>query len=114
MLNLSKLNRDLKTDSPIQIDVKSTGCMGEKDNHIQYLEHVQLFVTIEYSRRGDLHINMTSPLGTNTMLLSERVGDSSKEGFTNWPFMSVHTWSEDPSGIWKIRINDQVHHLSLV
>lgn len=100
---------DLSTGNPIQIDVKSTGCVGEKDNHIRYLEHVQLFMTIEYSRRGDLHINMTSPQGTNTMLLSERKGDHSKDGFVNWPFMSVHTWGEDPTGLWKIRINDKVN-----
>lgn len=87
--------------------------MGEKDNHIRYLEHVQLFVTIEYSRRGDLHINMTSPMGTNTMLLSERKGDTSKEGFINWPFMSVHTWGEDPAGEWKIRVYDQVRGIDL-
>lgn len=98
----------MSTGNPIQIDVKSTGCMGEKDNHIRFLEHVQLYVTIEYSRRGDLHINMSSPMGTNTMLLSERKGDHAKEGFINWPFMSVHTWGEDPTGVWKIRLNDQV------
>lgn len=85
--------------------------MGEENNHIRYLEHVQLYVTIEYSRRGDLHLNLTSPNGTNTMLLSERSGDSSLNGFVNWPFMSVHTWGEDPSGTWTIRINDRVDYL---
>jgi hypothetical protein len=88
--------------------VTSTGCVGEAENQIKYLEHVQLYVTIDYARRGDLHINMTSPQGTNTMLLSERLGDNSNEGFNNWAFMSVHTWGENPSGVWKIRINDQV------
>lgn len=82
--------------------------MGEEKNHIKYLEHVQLYVTIEYSRRGDLHLNLTSPNGTNTMLLSERAGDNSAEGFINWPFMSVHTWGEDPTGVWTVRINDRV------
>lgn len=25
--------------------------------------------------------------------------------------MSVHTWGEDPSGIWQMRINDRVNFL---
>lgn len=98
---------ELRTGEPIQIDIKSTGCADEANNHIKYLEHVQLFVNIEYTKRGALHLNITSPSGTDTMLLSERAGDFSAEGFKNWPFMSVHTWGEDPAGVWQIRINDR-------
>jgi proprotein convertase subtilisin/kexin type 1 len=98
----------LKSGEPVQIDLKSTGCSNEQQNHIKYLEHVQLYVSIEYSKRGDLHLNLTSPMGTDTMLLSERAGDYSTDGFKNWPFMSVHTWGEDPSGVWQLRINDRV------
>ena len=46
--------------------------------------------------------------GTNTVLLSERAGDRSADGFKNWAFMSVHTWGEDPTGICKVRIHDRV------
>lgn len=98
---------ELSSGNAVQIDIQSSGCIGEESNHIKYLEHVQLFVSIEYSKRGDLHINITSPNGTNTMLLSERSGDLSSDGFNNWPFMSVHTWGEDPTGTWQIRINDR-------
>lgn len=42
------------------------------------------------------------------MILSERANDWSNEGFNNWAFMSVHNWGENPSGVWKIRINDRV------
>lgn len=96
---------ELNTNNPIEIEINSTGCEGQ--NQIRYLEHVQLYVTIDYARRGDLHMNLTSPAGTNTMLLSERSGDYSKDGFKNWSFMSVHTWAENPSGVWKLRINDR-------
>jgi subtilisin-like proprotein convertase family protein len=47
------------------------------------------------------------------MLLSERENDLSSDGFNNWPFMSVHTWGENPSGIWKLRINDIVRKKKL-
>ena len=101
----------MKSGEPIQIDLKSSGCTGEANNHIKHLEHIQLFVTIEYSKRGALHLNLTSPSGTDTMLLSERSGDYSADGFFNWPFMSVHTWGEDPAGLWQIRINDRVNFI---
>ena len=81
--------RELSSGNAVQIDIQSSGCIGEESNHIKYLEHVQLFVSIEYSKRGDLHINITSPNGTNTMLLSERSGDLSSDGFNNWPFMVI-------------------------
>ena len=54
-------------------------------------------------------INQNFIKGTNTMLLSERDQDWSSEGFKNWALMSVHTWGENPSGIWQLRINDRVN-----
>ena len=44
------------------IEVETSGCKKKK-NEIKFLEHVQLFTTIEYTRRGDLHVNLTSPSG---------------------------------------------------
>ena len=98
----------MNSDTPVQIDIKSTGCFGDENKQINYLEHVQFFFTLDYTKRGDLHINLTSPNGTNTMLLSEREQDWSSDGFMNWPLMSLHTWGENPSGTWKLRINDRV------
>ncbi len=47
------------------------------------------------------------------MLLSEREQDWSSNGFVNWPLMSVHTWGENPNGVWKFRINDKVISICL-
>jgi proprotein convertase subtilisin/kexin type 1 len=63
MKNFLKNNSDLSSGNPVEIDIKSTGCFGEEKSQINYLEHVQLYFTIEYSKRGDLHINLTSPNG---------------------------------------------------
>ncbi|XP_010216035.1 PREDICTED: neuroendocrine convertase 1-like, partial [Tinamus guttatus] len=43
---------------------------------------------------------------TSTVLLSERERDKSPNGFKNWDFMSVHTWGENPTGTWVLRITD--------
>ena len=30
-------------------------------------------------------------------------------GFINWPFMSVHSWGENPYGQWKLQVVDKVN-----
>ncbi|PRD33332.1 UNVERIFIED_CONTAM: Fur1 [Trichonephila clavipes] len=72
--------------------------------NVKYLEHVQAKLTISATKRGDLHIYLTSPMGTKSTLLAQRPPDSSRSGFDNWPFMTVHMWGENPNGIWKLEI----------
>uniref|UniRef100_A0A8D0BUH7 Neuroendocrine convertase 1 n=1 Tax=Salvator merianae TaxID=96440 RepID=A0A8D0BUH7_SALMN len=97
--------RLLRASGEVTIEIPTTACDGQ-ENAIKSLEHVQFEATIEYSRRGDLHVTLTSPLGTNTVLLAERQRDKSPNGFKDWDFMSVHTWGEDPRGTWTLKIID--------
>ncbi|XP_075383613.1 neuroendocrine convertase 1 isoform X2 [Mycteria americana] len=95
----------LRATEEVIIEIPTKACEGQ-ENSIASLEHVQLEATIEYSRRGDLHVTLVSPSGTNTVLLAERERDKSPNGFKNWDFMSVHTWGENPTGTWVLRITD--------
>ncbi|XP_037009750.2 neuroendocrine convertase 1 isoform X2 [Artibeus jamaicensis] len=97
--------RALKANGEVIIEIPTRACEGQ-ENAIKSLEHVQFEATIEYSRRGDLHVTLTSAAGTNTVLLAERERDTSPNGFKNWDFMSVHTWGENPIGTWTLRIAD--------
>uniref|UniRef100_A0A8C9U2I7 Neuroendocrine convertase 1 n=1 Tax=Scleropages formosus TaxID=113540 RepID=A0A8C9U2I7_SCLFO len=97
--------RALKAAGEITIEIPTKACSGQ-DNVIKSLEHIQVEASIEYTRRGDLHITLTSPSGTSTVLLAERERDTSSSGFKNWDFMSVHTWGEDPAGTWVLKITD--------
>ncbi|KAI1900462.1 hypothetical protein AGOR_G00050180 [Albula goreensis] len=97
--------RALQTASEITIEIPTKACAGE-DSAISSLEHVQMETSIEYTRRGDLRITLTSPSGTSAVLLTERERDTSSSGFKNWDFMSVHTWGEDPIGTWTLTITD--------
>lgn len=37
------------------------------------------------------------------MILSRRPNDDdSNDGFTKWPFMTTHTWGENPRGRWTL------------
>uniref|UniRef100_A0A2K6K9G5 Neuroendocrine convertase 1 n=2 Tax=Rhinopithecus TaxID=542827 RepID=A0A2K6K9G5_RHIBE len=97
--------RALKANGEVIIEIPTKACEGQ-ENAIKSLEHVQFEATIEYSRRGDLHVTLTSAAGTSTVLLAERERDTSPNGFKNWDFMSVHTWGENPIGTWTLRITD--------
>lgn len=46
-------------------------------------------------------------MGTRSRLLSPRGEDLSDEGFMKWPFMTTHSWGEDPRGTWTLEINDE-------
>lgn len=54
--------RDLKAAGEISIEIPTKACEGQ-GNAIKSLEHVQVEASIEYTRRGDLHITLTSPSG---------------------------------------------------
>ena len=71
------------------------------------LEHVQAFTTIQIREgmRKDISIHLISPAGTNSILLPLRPHDISKEGFSQWPFMTVQSWGEKPNGNWIITID---------
>lgn len=72
---------------------------------------VQAKITLVSQRRGDLQIMLTSPTGTRSTLLARRPHDISRAGFDSWPFMSVHTWGEQPFGVWQLDIHNEGRYL---
>ena len=63
-------------------------------------------MSLTYTRRGDLTIKLISPRGTVAVLLPQRRQDSGSS-FTDWEFMSTHTWGEDPKGTWTIELENR-------
>uniref|UniRef100_A0A8C1XXL9 Neuroendocrine convertase 2 n=1 Tax=Cyprinus carpio TaxID=7962 RepID=A0A8C1XXL9_CYPCA len=97
----------IQSGSKLVLSITTDACQG-KDNFVRYLEHVQAVITVNASRRGDININMTSPMGTKSILLSRRPrDDDAKVGFDKWPFMTTHTWGEDPRGTWLLEVGFQ-------
>lgn len=98
------LYREIPSDSQIFIKIDTDACKGT-DTEVNYLEHVQAVVTANSSRRGDLEMFLTSPMGTRSMILSKRPNDDDhRDGFTKWPFMTTHTWGEYPQGVWLLEV----------
>ncbi|KAK1157158.1 proprotein convertase subtilisin/kexin type 4-like [Acipenser oxyrinchus oxyrinchus] len=80
-----------------------SACAGTPD-WIRSLEHTQARLSLTYSRRGDLSITLTSPRGTRSTLVAIRPFDTSTLGYSDWSFMTTHSWDEDPSGLWTLEL----------
>lgn len=60
-------------------------------------------------KRGDLRIYLTSPQGTRSTLLDARPQDYSSSGYIDWPFMTTHSWGENPNGRWVLEIHNDAY-----
>lgn len=59
----------------------------------------------KHPQRGDVKIELVSPQGTKSTLLPFRKYDFVNTfGYSDWPFMSVHFWGENPFGLWSLII----------
>ena len=101
---LNFILRPIPGTGTLKLTVTASGCSN--NNHVKYLEHVQAVITLTFTRRGDLSIKLISPRGTVAILLPQRRSDYSGSGFTDWEFMSTHTWGEDPKGTWTLEIEN--------
>lgn len=54
-------------------------------------------------QRGNLEIQLTSPDGTESVLLTRRSSDYSQDGL-DWTFMTLKCWGERPVGQWHLSI----------
>ena len=75
------------------------------DNVYNQLSEDYYYYSDKYMpNRGDIQIELTSPMGTTSILLPFRNRDSWPGDYNNWPFMSVHFWGENPSGDWTLNV----------
>ena len=54
----------LHSKQELEIDLLSHGCDGQS-NEINYLEHVEIELNMDFTKRGDLSIDITSAMGKN-------------------------------------------------
>jgi kexin len=62
------------------------------DNNFETLEHVNIQVWIDHTRRGDVEVELVSPNGIKSVLGKRRAGDDAKTGYHGWVFMSIKHW----------------------
>lgn len=61
-------------------------------NNLENLEHINVKVWIEHTRRGDVEVEVRSPSGIKSVLAAKRQYDTATTGFPGWTFMSVKHW----------------------
>ncbi|XP_035752459.1 proprotein convertase subtilisin/kexin type 4 [Egretta garzetta] len=92
--------------SKLTVSTSVSSCLG-RTKRIRSLEHVQVQLSLSYSRRGDLVIALTSPMGTTSTLVTVRPYDTSQQGYMDWTFMSTHFWDENPNGTWTLWLENK-------
>ncbi|KAK7602711.1 hypothetical protein V9T40_006685 [Parthenolecanium corni] len=90
----------------LRIKMATNGCKN-LPSEVNYIEHVQLMVSVEHQRRGAIQIQLVSPSGTQSTLLEKRPLDRSKIGLKKWFMDTVHLWAESPQGVWSIIFYDR-------
>ncbi|XP_061870766.1 proprotein convertase subtilisin/kexin type 4 [Colius striatus] len=104
--SVNALHTPQNIGSELSVSADGSPC-SKGTRHILSLEHVQVQLSLSYSRRGDLEITLTSPMGTTSTLVSLRPYDTSQEGYKDWTFMSTHFWDENPNGTWTLRLENK-------
>ena len=61
-------------------------------NNLQTLEHIDIRVWINHTRRGNVTVELLSPNGIRSVLADSRVDDDAKTGFPGWRFMTIKHW----------------------
>ncbi|CAD6196196.1 unnamed protein product [Caenorhabditis auriculariae] len=91
----------------LQLQLYTDGCyLGRQGERVTFVEHVQAIISLKAPKRGDIQIFLTSPSGTRSTLLTKRARDTSRSGFTDWAFMTTHSWGEQASGLWILEIDN--------
>jgi len=99
--------QEIPAGGTLSITIDTIACEGT-DYEITKLEHVTLTVSFQHRRRGDVSIDLFSPMGTRNEMLSTRRYDDSDKGLHDWTFMTVHCWGENPKGVWTLNVTDNI------
>jgi len=78
-----------------------------RENNFESLEHINVKVWINHTKRGDVEVEIVSPNGIKSILASMRRSDNAQTGYPGWTFMSVKHWGENPIGDWKLKVSNQ-------
>ena len=87
------------------LKLATDGCLNA-EHQVIFLEHVQVKVSLTYSRRGDLQLHLLSPNGTPSTLLPRRKDDYQPGKLDAWHFLSVFYWGERPNGTWTLNLEN--------
>ena len=88
--------------------IPATFSVKFKDCSIQFLEHVQIRVDLDFMHRGDLSLRLKAPSGTISPMNGMRPIDTltRRKNLTNWHITTLFHWGESPEGEWELIVED--------
>merc|ERR1712136_578525 len=92
-------NLEIPTDSGATCSVTIAAAVLES------LEHVVVYLNASHPFRGDIQVKLTSPSGTESLLLAHH--NDGESDFAYWKLMSVVFWGEQPNGTWQVNVLDK-------
>jgi len=63
-----------------------------KEANLAVVEHVTVTMNVNHTRRGDISVDLVSPIGVVSHIATARKQDSAAKGYNDWTFMSVAHW----------------------
>jgi len=98
--------QEIPAGGTLSITITTAACENIPTKRVDKLEHVTVTISFQARRRGHVSIDLFSPMGTRSQLLSTRRYDDSDKGLHDWTFMTVHNWGENPKGVWTLNVTD--------
>ncbi|XP_021345029.1 proprotein convertase subtilisin/kexin type 6-like [Mizuhopecten yessoensis] len=96
------------TNKSVTSSIKSNSCSATEYDEVNFLEHVEIEVAFSATKHGAVEMDLTSPSGTTSHMLTLRQHDT-HSGDKTWRFMSVHFWGENPKGQWTMKMSTPVY-----
>lgn len=77
--------------------------VADAANRVTTLEHVEVYVEISSTKRGEIEIDLACPSGTPSQLMPRRQLDTSSTSLV-WTMMTVRCWGESPVGVFSLNV----------
>eukprot|EP01063_Lacrimia_lanifica_P002895 TRINITY_DN11567_c0_g1_i1.p1 TRINITY_DN11567_c0_g1~~TRINITY_DN11567_c0_g1_i1.p1 ORF type:complete len:1253 (+),score=298.80 TRINITY_DN11567_c0_g1_i1:66-3824(+) len=105
---------ELKESSSLSVNipddatsVTSRLSMPALSGKTRFVESVVVYLSVTHPSRGDLHVVLTSPSGTESILTPGHRPESHQPGADEtWKLMTVRNWGESGTGEWKLTVKD--------
>ena len=89
----------------LNVEVGNDKCL-QKGQRLQFLEHVEIRLNLEFAPRGSLQVFLRSPRGNESNVIPKRENDILPAFFYNFTVDSVQFWGEDPLGNWTLKLQN--------
>ena len=76
--------RQVPVGGAISVRLATDGCRG-LSNHVTYVEHVIVKLSLQASRRGEVQVFLISPAGTRSVLTTRWFFEKTSQFLTNYP-----------------------------